>query len=52
MTKKRISITIRPDVRLALDTSRGDVSRSRAIERILCEHLNLPANKRDNGDDC
>lgn len=51
MTKQRVSITIRPEVKTALDTYRGDVSRSRTIERILCEYLNLPDKKIGSGGD-
>lgn len=51
MPKERVTITLRPDVRTVLDAERGDVNRSRAVERYLCRCLKLPLTLEKNGGD-
>jgi len=50
MPRKFVGFTIRPDVIKALDLQRGDVSRSRTVERLLCERLNLPLTLEESGE--
>ena len=51
MTKEIVSLSLRSDVLTTLDAERGDVNRSRAVEKYLCRCLKLPITLEKRGGD-